>query len=262
MSEIFAGKAFLVVTGASRGIGRAIAEKFASHLKNDSKVLLMARNLENLEKIADGMPRGLIILCKSVDFGQTTTKELQDALNDALRGEKPESFNQAIIVHCAAVVDYTRTANDLTDFSEWQTFFNVNMFSSAVLNGLFMKTFESSGVKKYVVNVCSYWGLTPDVYVSSYCAAKAAKDMFFKSFALENPDVSVLNYLPGLVDTEMLHDAYKKSKSEELVTRIKSALENNTVSTPEKTAECLVGVLKQQNYKSGDYVDFQKLNTV
>ncbi|CAB0039458.1 unnamed protein product [Trichogramma brassicae] len=55
------------------------------------------------------------------------------------------------------------------------------MFSAAMLNGVFMSTFHCNNVRKYVFNISSYWGLEPDVFVGSYCSAKAAKDMFFKA---------------------------------------------------------------------------------
>lgn len=54
------------------------------------------------------------------------------------------------------------------------------MFSPAILNGIFMKTFSDKRIKKHVINISSYWGLKPDAYVGSYCSSKAAKDMFFK----------------------------------------------------------------------------------
>lgn len=103
-----------------------------------------------------------------------------EALQESLTGEKPENFDRAIIVHCAAYADHSLTTNEMIDFNYWQEYFNLNIFSAAVLNGLFVNLFRDPGVKKYVINVCSYWGLRPDRFTGSYCASKAAKDMFFK----------------------------------------------------------------------------------
>lgn len=77
MVEIFAGKVFLLVTGASRGIGKNIARILGSLFKNESHILLLARNTENLKKTADELPKGLVTSFSSVDFSKATTEELQ-----------------------------------------------------------------------------------------------------------------------------------------------------------------------------------------
>ncbi|XP_016836639.1 sepiapterin reductase [Nasonia vitripennis] len=256
MTNIFTGKVFLLVTGASRGIGKQIAQTFGALLEGKSHVLLLSRNSELLKKSVDDMPEGVVASYKSIDFSQTSTRELKDVLLDSLKNEKPESFERAIVVHSAAMANFNQLTNEMTDLDEWHKSFNLNMFSPAVLNGIFMDVFKNQATKKYVVNISSYWGLKPDVYVGSYCAAKAAKDMFFKVFALENPDVQVLNYLPGFVGTDMFHDVLKVSKNEELKKKISQMVADKSFVTPEQTVQYLVEVLKKQEYKSGDHVDY------
>lgn len=79
-------------------------------------------------------------------------------------------------------------------------------------------------------------------------------------FAIENPDVNVLNYLPGAVNTDMFYEALIDSKNEELKTQLKDMIENKKYVTPAQTADCLVEVLTKRNYKSGDHVDYYKLH--
>ena len=80
MVDVFKGKVFLLVTGASRGIGKHIALTFGSLLETGSHVLLLARNLENLRKTAAELPKNLITSCKSIDFSNTNAEELRGIL--------------------------------------------------------------------------------------------------------------------------------------------------------------------------------------
>ena len=76
MTEIFVGKVFLLVTGASRGLGGQIAKTFGSLLKSKSHVLLLARNAEGMKKVISELPNDLITSYKSIDFSNTSKNEL------------------------------------------------------------------------------------------------------------------------------------------------------------------------------------------
>lgn len=75
---------------------------------------------------------------------------------------------------------------------------------------------------------------------------------------MENPDVNVLNYLPGFVETDMYYDALENSGNEVFKAQLKDMIENKKFVTTVQTANCLAQVLKKQNYKSGEYVDYFK----
>lgn len=78
MAEIFTGKVYLLVTGASRGIGKKIAETFAAQLKEkNSRILLLARSEENLKKTIDQLPKNLTASYKCIDFSETTSHHLE-----------------------------------------------------------------------------------------------------------------------------------------------------------------------------------------
>lgn len=68
-------------------------------------------------------------------------------------------------------------------------------------------------------------------------------------FALENPEVDVLNYSPGPVDTDMLQTFRKEMSNKEFIKSL-------TVLTTEQTINRLIEVLKNHKYKSGDHVDY------
>lgn len=74
---ILSGKAFLLVSGASKGIGRQIAESFAPLLGEGSSVLLLARNASGLQGTIDKLPKGLKVHAESVDLSTATADELR-----------------------------------------------------------------------------------------------------------------------------------------------------------------------------------------
>lgn len=76
-NKLFSGKVFLLVTGASQGIGKKIAEILGSSLDNGSRVLLLARNAENLRETANLLPKQVDVNFESVDLSKATATELK-----------------------------------------------------------------------------------------------------------------------------------------------------------------------------------------
>lgn len=75
--EDLSGKVFLLVTGASRGIGRQIAITFGSLLEEGSRALLLARNKDALQEVAKNIPSKVKVCTISTDLGKTTVTEFK-----------------------------------------------------------------------------------------------------------------------------------------------------------------------------------------
>ena len=102
---------------------------------------------------------------------------LEKALN-----EGTPKFNEAMIVHNAGSLgNVTQKTIDMMDLTEWRKYYDLNVFSPAVLNGVFMKLLQSQ-VKSniFVVNITSLCALQPMKSMGYYCSGKAAREMFFK----------------------------------------------------------------------------------
>ncbi|XP_011688811.1 PREDICTED: sepiapterin reductase-like [Wasmannia auropunctata] len=152
--------------------------------------------------------------------------------------------------------DISKSANDMLDVNVWREFYDLNFFVPTVLNAVVMNTFASKTIKKTIVNITSLFAIQPCAGCSQYASVKAAREMYFKVFALENPDVNVLSYSPGPVDTDMFVMACDKiadPKSKEMFNEMK---ESKTVLTTEQTVNRLVQVLKAHKYNSADHVDY------
>lgn len=73
---------------------------------------------------------------------------------------------------------------------------------------------------------------------------------------MENPDVNVLSYSPGPVDTDMFKIVCESMADPKMKKMFNEMREKNTVLTTEQTVNRLVQILKEHKYKSADHVDY------
>ncbi|XP_046480480.1 sepiapterin reductase-like [Neodiprion pinetum] len=257
-APLLSGKVFLLVTGASRGIGKQITESFATLLGNGSVVLLIARNENGLKETAQKLPKSLSVHTASMNLSVATADELKDVVRKALGSEGATQFEKAIIIHNAGSLgDVSKPTNDMKDLTTWRNYYDLNVFSPAILNGVFMEFFnEDTKVTRLVINITSLCGIQPSKSLAYYCTGKAAREMFFKVFALENPEVNVLNYSPGPVETDMQQVLRKNLGDADGKKMFNDFKASGSVLTTEQTVNRLIEILKLQNYKSGDHVDY------
>ncbi|XP_015123579.1 sepiapterin reductase [Diachasma alloeum] len=260
--EVLSGKVFLLITGASQGIGRQIAVTFSELLEPGSKLLLLALDEEGLKGTADKVSKHVSVDLKAVDLSVATADQLSEIIKKSVN---PAQFDRIVITHnVASMGDLSKLTTEMADFEYWRKYYDLNVFSPAVLNSVVMKLFKDNGkCKKVVINMTSHAGILPVKCSGYYCSGKAAREMYFKVFAEEYPEVNVLNYSPGSVKTE-LFDTFRDTVADPgEQKKIHEMISNNQVLTTEQTVNRLVDILKNQLYKSGAHVDYHdKLSTV
>jgi len=178
-----------VVLGASSGIGWAIAERFAEH---GAKVVVAARRLENLEKLAakiDGVP----VRCDGSDFDELA----------ALAATTVERFGGVDVAVNSAGLNLPSPIKDITpellhDVAGVQ-FFGFYYFMRHFCNAMA----ESGGGS--LVNVTSATAIAVPVSLAPYSGCKAGINFVTKVAAREyGPDQVRVNALaPSFVPTAM-----------------------------------------------------------
>jgi 3-oxoacyl-[acyl-carrier protein] reductase len=183
-----------VVTGAGRGIGRAIALKFAAE---GADVVCVSRTADNSEKVAaEVRAAGRKAWAHAVD--------VSDGAAVASTAEKilAETAHVDILVNNAGV---TRDGL-LMRMSEadWDTVLNTNLKGAFLFTKAFTRAFlkQRSG---RIINVASVIGLIGNAGQCNYAASKAALLGFTKSIARElaSRNVTVNALAPGFVETDM-----------------------------------------------------------
>lgn len=74
-------------------------------------------------------------------------------------------------------------------------YMTVNLYSVTALTASFLKLFTQG--ERCIVNITSLYGIQPGKGLVHYCVGKASREMYFKVLATENPELNILNYSPG-----------------------------------------------------------------
>jgi 3-oxoacyl-[acyl-carrier protein] reductase len=184
-----------VVTGAGRGIGRAIAIAFAAR---GFDVALLSRNVEELERTAEAVVAlGRHALALRCDV--TKTREIDHARDRAVAdlGAPIAVVNNAGIVRRALV-------HETTD-ADWDDVMNVNLRGAFAVTRAFLPSMLAVG-RGRVVMMASISATLGTARQAAYAASKWGLVGFTKSLAeeLRGTGLSTMAVLPGSVDTQML----------------------------------------------------------
>ena len=198
-----------LVTGAGRGIGRAIALKLAAE---GADVVCVSRTAENSERVAaEVRSLGRKAWPHAVDVADA------NAVNASVEKILAEAARVDILVNNAGV---TRDGL-LVRMSEadWDTVLDTNLKGAFLLTKALTRAFMKQRSGR-IINIASIVGLTGNAGQCNYASSKAALIGFTKSAARELASRGVLvnAVAPGFIDTDMTSGLKDELKSEMLKT--------------------------------------------
>lgn len=183
-----------LVTGASGGIGRALARQFARH---GHDVVLVARGEDDLDAATTEFEDA---------YGVTATSIVHDldadgAAHDLYDEIQDRDLDVGVLVNNVGIGTYGEFHE--TDLDAERSQLRLNVETLVVLTRLFLADFRERDDGK-VLNVGSVAGFVPGPSMSGYYASKAYVNSFSEALAVENRDtgVDVTVLCPGPVDTE------------------------------------------------------------
>ncbi|WP_138494045.1 elongation factor P 5-aminopentanone reductase [Paenibacillus pinistramenti] len=186
----------VLVTGASRGIGAKIAERFASVGMNI--VIHYSKSHEAANEVArQCMELGAKVYTVSADLRKTgEIARMRARLED--HGIYPD-----ILVNNAGVAKYGMLT-DVTE-EEWDEVMDVNLKGVFLCSQAFMPYMVSQRFGR-IINVSSVWGISGASCEVVYSAAKGGVNAFTKALAKElaPSGVTVNAVAPGAVQTDMM----------------------------------------------------------
>ncbi len=187
----------VIVTGAARGIGNAIATHFA---KNSAKVVtvdIMEKDNINTQEVL--RRQGFNVTACTADVAEPTEVDRIVKTTIDQFGRIDILINNAGIVLRAPVTDI--------EPDQWDKVMNVNVRSVYLLSRAVIPHMASLGGGA-IVNIASGWGIVAGANAAVYCASKGAVVLLTKAMALDHgkQGIRVNCVCPGDTDTQMLRE--------------------------------------------------------
>ncbi|KAL8206451.1 UNVERIFIED_CONTAM: hypothetical protein K2H54_003527 [Gekko kuhli] len=263
------GRGLAVVSGASRGLGRSVARAVAGRLAPGSALLLLARSEEPLRRLETQLAAAcpaLAVRALPADLAQP--RGLQAARDAARALRPPGPLRRLLLVNNAdkqkvargsrsSLGDISKAFADFTSPDEVNSYLNLNVTSALCLTASILKAFPAEpGLCRTVVNISSLCALKPFKTWTLYCTGKAARDMMFQVLAAEEPDVRVLNYAPGPLDTDMQELARTESGDLEMREQFLRMKQQGQLLDCDVSSQKLLKLLLEDTFESGAHIDF------
>ena len=196
---IIMNKEYILITGASSGMGEDMAISFSKNYN----IILCGRNIERLNGVKN----------KCADGNLSNVDDVESSLSELLKNYET---NVAFFVHCAGYMKMIPIK--MLKKEVFEDAYHVNIVSAAMIVKTLMSKKINQGALKSVVFISSNISNFGAKAFSVYSSTKAGLDGLMRSLAVElAPHVRVNSVLPGGIRTRMTENMYQ---DEELISRM------------------------------------------
>ncbi|WP_274969902.1 elongation factor P 5-aminopentanone reductase [Lachnoanaerobaculum orale] len=185
----------ILITGASRGIGRAVAIEFA---KNKHNIIICAKSdlegLKNTKQLVENEG----VSCYTGLCDVTNEDSVKDFISDSVK-----IIGQTDILINNAGISYIGLLQDMS-LEDWNKVLSTNLTSAFLMSKYVIPEMlkKQSG---HIINISSVWGNIGASMEVAYSASKGGINSFTKALAKElaPSNISVNAISPGFIDTDM-----------------------------------------------------------
>jgi 3-oxoacyl-[acyl-carrier protein] reductase len=225
-----------VITGASKGIGRSIAENLS---REKMRLVLVSRNSALLEKLKQELPsdnKNILVITANLE---------NDSAPETVIRKAAEKFGQIDVLVNNAGRAVSKKIED-TGIGDWNALMNLNARAPFFLTKEVLKYLEKSDLK-HVINIGSVVDTKGYENQAAYTASKHALLGFSKVLAMEGQRYGIkVNVIsPGGVDTELVTDMRPDINRDELI-------------SPEDISELVIFLLKQGGNAAIDHIKVRR----
>ena len=230
----------IIVTGASRGIGREIAKELAikgniviaNYNKSENKIIELKKELEEKDIKIDTYKA-------DVSKREEAKKLVQFAI---------EKYGKIDVLINNAGISQIKEFTQITD-DDWNNMINTN------LNSVFYMSQETCknmihNKKGCIINISSIWGITGASCEVHYSVSKAGVDALTKALAKElgPSNIRVNSVSPGIINTEM-----NSHLSEEEIERLKEEIPLEKIGRTQDIEKCIEWLIEDE-YTTGQVI--------
>lgn len=223
---------YIVITGASRGIGKALAYKFAEH--NYDLLLTCEKNIALLNEIKSDIENKFkrkVITIK----GEIKESDLSSDIYILINNAGKCGYN---LIQDISYEKYKEIVYSNLDY----TFLTTKLVSKQMIK-------NKQGI---IVNISSMWGILGSAMESVYSMTKGGINAFTKSLAkeLKDSNVDVIAIALGAVDTDMNKHLSDDEKRDFLKT-----LDGGRMWSSDEIAEKIHNIITSKLYNTGDIIE-------
>ena len=173
----------IYITGSSSGLGKALTELLLED-ENNQLVGVSRSNTIQHERFTH------------------FSMDLKEAVSENIFQKVPENCKKVVLINNAGALGPVTQVGSQS-YKEVAENYSVNVTAPSFLCNQFVQAYRDEPVEKIIINVSSGAGKHPIEAWSTYCASKAALDMFTQVLQAEQPTFKVFSVAPGIVDTAM-----------------------------------------------------------
>ena len=246
-----------IITGASRGLGRALAE---ASLGPDRLLLCMARS--SMADLAMAAARhGCLLDARSVNLANVNAAVA--ALANGIGEVDVSMVTAATLINNAGSVDPVKPAEKLKP-EEVAASVALNLSTPIALTGAFLRITAGWRVPRRVLNITSGAAHHPYHGWSVYCATKAGLDQFSRCVALEQEGLAnaakIVSLAPGVIDTAMQEQLRAASADDSRERgRFVALHEGGELQAPAEVAQRILAYLQHPDYGTQVVADLRKI---
>lgn len=230
---------YIIITGATRGLGKALVEKIS---KKDKIIFIISRNSEDLEKVKKLMweKNKVKVLAFSYDLNDYTN--ITTILDLVYSKINIDICSRLTFINNAGTINPIKAIGKFSE-NEIQNNLSTNFLTPMLIVNQLVKYTKENNMELKIINISSGAYKHPIDGWSLYCASKAAMHMIMEVLEKENrnnPQVKAISIDPGVMDTDIQASIRKSSKKDfSDVDYFISLLENNKLRRPEDVAEVI-----------------------
>lgn len=194
----YGADSYVLVTGATDGIGKEYCDQFA---KKGFNLVLVSRTLAKLNEVADEFKAKYpSIKTHIIQFDFTKRTTIKDYETEFMN-EEINALDISVIVNNIGISQ--RELFSQYTLEEVSDSINVNIVSQSYLNHIFLRRFLNRKNRCAMISMSSYSAMSPLVLSSMYCSTKIFDDYLIRTIAEENRwnNVDCISVRPQYVDT-------------------------------------------------------------
>ncbi|WP_180954485.1 (S)-benzoin forming benzil reductase [Bacillus sp. V5-8f] len=244
-----------IITGASKGLGEAIAEQC---LQDGNHCIFVARSA-NDQLIEKAGSQGVKVSSIFADLGESDQlPELVDRIFSEI-----SDAEELYLINNAGVVEPIKPVGQIEQ-ERLETSIKVNFLAPMMLSNAFIERTRDFSGKKTIVNISSGAALRPYQGWAAYCSTKAGLEMFTRvtgaEQAQERHPVTIISFSPGIMDTNMQADIRQADEKDFAQAKtFHSFKEQGMLRPPQLVAEKLMALLEGGPLENGGFYDVKNL---